>query len=323
MPSAKCYGCGPVTMQAQPGEAVLLARVRAAARAEIESFTAALAASSLAAPKCAALLRAWHALALLDVILEGSTPQDAAPFASAVASGDRSALPPGLRELNADFAIAVARCAESRPGADVAVPGTRELEDHRRVLLRTYAALNRRVRPRLPPRRLPWRRIAATAVAVALVATALLVIYRPRWRASYYPNVSFTGKPKYIGRLLQPDRNFDHVGPGHGLPNDHFSVRYETCLVLAKPVTVLFTVGADDGGALYVDDKKVVDVWGDHPYTKASGSSALEAGKHALRLDYFQGGGDARITFDGRVGPTGPDITGMLHLPSVDGPVCK
>jgi hypothetical protein len=319
-------------MQAQPGEAVLLARVRAAARAEIESFTAALHASSLAAPKCAALLRAWYALASLDAILDGNTPQDATPsvafaafaaFASAVASGDRSALPPGLREVSADFAGAVARCAESPPGADGAVPGARELEDHRRVLLRTYAALNRRVRPRLPPRRVPWRRIGAATAAVALVAAALLVIYRPRWRVSYYPNVSLTGKPKYIGRLLQPDRNFDHVGPGHGLPNDHFSVRYETCLVLAKPTTVLFTVGADDGGALYVDDKKMVDVWGDHPYTKQSGSAALEAGKHTLRLDYYQGGGDARISFDGRVAPTGPDITGMLRLPALDGPVCR
>jgi hypothetical protein len=310
-------------MQAQPGEAVLLARVRAAARAEIESFTAALDASSLAAPKCAALLRAWHALASLEARLDGNAPQDAAPFAAAVASGDRSALPPGLRDVSADFAGAVARCAESAPGADGVVPGARELEDHRRVLLRTYAALNRRVRPRLPPRRVPWRRIAAAAVAVALVGVSLFVIYRPRWRVSYYPNVSLTGKPKYIGRLLAPDRNFDHVGPGHGLPNDHFSARYETCLVLAKPATVLFTVGADDGGALYVDDKKVVDVWGDHPYTKASGSSALEAGKHTLRLDYYQGGGDARVTLDGRVGPTGPDITGMLHLPALDGPVCK
>jgi hypothetical protein len=309
-------------MQVQPGEADLLARVRGAARAEIESFTAALDASSLAPPKCAALLRAWHALASLEAVLDGNEPQDAALFATAVASGDRSALPPGLRDLSLDFAGVVARCAESRPGADVVVPSSRELEDHRRVLLRAYAALNRRVRLRLPPRRMPWRRIAAAAVAVALVTVPLFVIYRPRWRVSYYPNVSLTGKPGYIGRLLEPDRNFDHTGPGHGIPNDHFSARYETCLDLKKPATVVFTVGSDDGGALYVDDKKVVDVWGDHPYTKGNGSAALEPGKHTLRLDYFQGGGDARISFDGRVGPTGPDITSMLRLPALDGPVC-
>jgi hypothetical protein len=323
MLAAKCYGCGPPTMQAQPGEAVLLARVRAAARAEIESFTAALYGSSLAGPKCAALLRAWHALASLEAVLDGSAPQDAAPFASAVAGGDRSALPPGLRDVSADFAGAVARCAESPPGADVAAPGARELEDHQRVLLRTYALLNRRVRLRLPPRRVPWRRIAAAAVAVALLAVPLLVIYRPRWRVSYYPNISLSGKPGYIGRLLEPDRNFDHTGPGHGIPNDHFSARYETCLVLEKASTVIFTVGSDDGGALYVDEKKVVDVWGDHPYTKSSGSAALDAGKHTLRLDYFQGGGDARISIDGRVGPNGPDITRMLRLPALDGPVCR
>jgi hypothetical protein len=310
-------------MQAQPGEAVLLARVRASARAEIESFTGALYASSLGAPKCAALLRAWHALASLEALLDGNTPQDAGPFAAAVASGDRSALPTGLRDLSPDLAGAVARSAESPPGADVAAPGARELEDHRRELLRTYDALNRRARLRLPPRRLPWRRIAAVAVAISLVTATLLVIYRPRWRVSYYPNVTLSGKPAYVGRLLEPDRNFDHTGPGHGIPNDHFSARYETCLVLGKAATVVFTVGSDDGGALYVDDKKVVDVWGDHPYAKGSGSAALEAGKHTLRLDYFQGGGDARISIDGRVGPTGPDITSMLRLPALDGPVCR
>jgi hypothetical protein len=310
-------------MQAQPGEAVLLARVRAAARAEIESFTVVLEASSLAAPKCSALLRSWHALASLEALLAGNAPPDAAAFASAVAGGDRSALPPGLRDVNADFAGAVARCAESPPGADTAVPSPRQLEDHRRVLLRTYAALNRRVRLRLPPRRVPWRRIAAAAVAVALVTVPLFVIYRPRWRVSYYPNITLSGKPGYVGRLLMPDRNFDHTGPGHGLPNDHFSARYETCLVVDKPATVVFTIGSDDGSVLYVDDKKVADVWGDHPYTRGNGSVALDAGKHTLRLDYFQGGGDARISFEGRVGPTGPDITRMLHLPSLDGPVCR
>jgi hypothetical protein len=310
-------------MQEQPGEAVLLARVRAAARAEIESFTASLEASSLAAPKCAALFRAWHALASLEALLDANAPPDAGPLAAAVASGDRSALPTGLRDVSADFAGAVARCAESPPGADVGAPGERALEDHRRLLLRTYVALNRRVRLRLPPRRLPWRRIAAVAVAVALVTVTLFVIYRPRWRVSYYPNITLSGKPGYVGRLLDLDRNFDHTGPGHGLPNDHFSARYETCLVLGKPGTVVFTIGSDDGSVLYVDDKKVADVWGDHPYAKASGSVALDAGKHTLRLDYFQGGGDARVSFDGRVGPTGPDITRMLRLPALDGPVCR
>jgi hypothetical protein len=309
-------------MQAQPGEADLLARVRVAARAEIESFTAALEASSLAAPKCAALLRAWHALASVEAHLDGKAPPEAAPFAAALVSGDRSALPPRLRDVNPAFVDAVVRGAESPPGVDLAAPSSRDLEDHRRVLERAYDALNRRVRPRLPPWRVPWRKIAAVAVAAAVVTVPLLVIYRPRWRVSYYPNISLSGKPGYVGRLLDPDRNFDHTGPGHGLPDDHFSARYETCLVLKKPATIVFTIGSDDGSTLYVDDKKVADVWGDHPYTKGSGSVALDAGKHALRFDYFQGGGDARISFEGRVGPTGPDVTSMLHLPASSGPAC-
>jgi hypothetical protein len=308
-------------MQDQTTGAELLVRLRATARAEIEGVLAILEASSLPPPKCAALLRAWYALAALEAALAGTSPPGAPEFAAALERGDRAALPPVLRDMKEDFATAVVRCAQSEPGAPASPPRPGELEDQRRVLLRTYDALNRRVRSRLPPRRMPWRLISGVALGVALVTVPLLVVYRPRWRASYYPNTSLSGKPGFVTRQLEPDRNWGHLGPGHGLPDDHFSARYETCLVLDKPATVNFTVGSDDGAILYVDDKKVVDLWADHPYTVARQSLPLEPGPHTLRLDYFQGGGDARISFDGRIAPA-TDITRMFRLPSLNGPVC-
>jgi hypothetical protein len=309
-------------MQDSTSEAALLVRLRAAARAEIEGVLAILEASSLAPPKCAAVVRAWHALAALEAALAGQPAPGAAEFAAELARGDRQGLPPVLRDVNGDFVAAVARCAQGDPGAAESPP-KRDLEDQPRVLLRTYAALNRRVRTRLPPRRIPWRTIAAVALGAALLIVPLLVIYRPRWRVSYYPNTTLSGTPRYVTGVLEPDRNWGgHAGPGHGLPDDHFSARYESCLVLDKPATVLFTVGSDDGSILFVDDKRLVDLWTDHPYKILRQTIDLDPGPHTLRLDYFQGNGDARISLDGRIQPSSADITRKLRLPPRGGPVC-
>jgi hypothetical protein len=304
------------------GDLLLIARARAAARAEIEWYLAAFDASSLPRPKCAALVRAWHALASFDVLLGGEAPQSEPDFVASFARTDRRALPDGLGDMKDDFAAAVVRCARSDPWADVPSPSDRELEGHRRALLRTFAELDRRARRRLPPLRVPWRKVAAGLLAVALLSLPLWVMYRPRWRVTYYPNTSLSGMPGAVRRVLEPDRNWGHQGPGAGLPDDHFSARYETCLVLEQAANVVFTVGSDDGSKLFVDDQSVVDLWGDHPYTTQQRSVALTPGAHTLRLEYWQGGGDARLSFEGRAGTPGADIHGMLHLPASKGTPC-
>jgi hypothetical protein len=227
-----------------------------------------------------------------------------------------------LREMADDFATAVVRCALSEPWVAVSAPSDREFDEHRRVLLRTFADLNRRVRRRLPARRMPWRKLSALTLLVALPTSVLLVLYRPRWRVAYYPNDSLSGDPAGVAHVLEPDRNWGPVGPGGGLPNDHFSARYETCLVMKTPATVAFTVGSDDGSRLYIDDRKLIDAWSEHPYAEQQQTVALDRGVHRLRLDYFQGAGDARVSFEGRVGKSASDITRMLHLPAEKGRAC-
>jgi hypothetical protein len=309
-------------MQNGDDEALIIARVRNAARAEIVAFLTACDACWPAPLRCAVLVRAWHALASLDALMAGEPTQSASEFVASFGRADRRALPPVLRDMTDDFAAVVFKCALNDPWLVVSAPTDREFDEHRRVLLRAFAELNRRVRGRLPARRVPWPKVAAVAIAVALPAVALLVLYRPRWRVSYYPNITLSGNPVRVTRVLEPDRNWGPVGPGGGVPNDHFSARYETCLVLKAPETVVFTVGSDDGARLFVDDRKLVDVWADHPYTTQQQSVELERGVHSLQLEYFQGGGDARLTFDGRVGKSASDVARMLHLPAGKGRLC-
>lgn len=52
-----------------------------------------------------------------------------------------------------------------------------------------------------------------------------------------------------------------------------------------------FYTQSDDGSALYINDKKVVNNDGDHGVKEASGEITLEAGKHPIRIDFFNADG--------------------------------
>jgi hypothetical protein len=49
-----------------------------------------------------------------------------------------------------------------------------------------------------------------------------------------------------------------------------------------------FYTRSDDGSALYIDGKKVVDNDGEHGPTEKSGEIPLAKGLHEFRVEYFQ-----------------------------------
>ncbi|MFH1229262.1 MAG: LamG-like jellyroll fold domain-containing protein [Candidatus Aenigmatarchaeota archaeon] len=61
--------------------------------------------------------------------------------------------------------------------------------------------------------------------------------------------------------------------------------------------TYTFTVGSDDGVALWIDGNVVLDRWYDRSYTTDSVDVYLTAGNHDFRLDFYENGGDARVYF--------------------------
>jgi hypothetical protein len=61
---------------------------------------------------------------------------------------------------------------------------------------------------------------------------------------------------------------------------------------------LLFTVGADDGCRLYVDDELVINEWHWNPYSTYTYESTLSSGNHTLRLEYFENDGAARMSFN-------------------------
>jgi hypothetical protein len=73
-----------------------------------------------------------------------------------------------------------------------------------------------------------------------------------------------------------------------------------------------FHVASDDGSRLWIGSDLVVDNDGEHAVEEVSGERCLEAGLHALEVQFFQGIGEAVLTVEltppgGTRGPLAPE----------------
>lgn len=58
-----------------------------------------------------------------------------------------------------------------------------------------------------------------------------------------------------------------------------------------------FTTVSDDGIRVYIDNQLVINQWNDHPMTTHTGTRAMTAGAHTIRVDYYEHGGGAIARF--------------------------
>lgn len=74
---------------------------------------------------------------------------------------------------------------------------------------------------------------------------------------------------------------------------DNIAVAFDGDLHIAVAGAYNFALASDDGSKLYIDGKPVVDNDGDHGVVTANGRIDLQPGKHAIRVEWFNGGGGA------------------------------
>ena len=133
--------------------------------------------------------------------------------------------------------------------------------------------------------------VVVAGVALVFVFGQLLygVIKGPEpWRAQFFANQNFAGKPQKITEHYQVDFSWSVDAPFHSFPKDNFSVRWDTCLELDRPKTVNFRLGSDDGSRLKVDGKIMIDNWGIHSYVTKEKRLELPKGMHHLEVDFFE-----------------------------------
>ena len=118
----------------------------------------------------------------------------------------------------------------------------------------------------------------------------------------YFDNPDFKGAPLFT--RVDPTIDFEwtnSISPDPRLKPTDYSIRWTGKLVPPLTQKYHLSITSDDGSRLYLNGKKVVDNWGDHGMSPKSCELNLEAGKACdLRIEFYQGGGDAGMRFGWR-----------------------
>jgi beta-glucosidase len=115
-------------------------------------------------------------------------------------------------------------------------------------------------------------------------------------RGEYYDNNRLEGQPR-ISRV-DPTVDFGWTlnSPGRGIPFDWYSVRWAGTFVV--PPTGVHRIGVEgnDGYRLWIDDKLVIDNWRKQSFgTRTVPITLARNTEHAIRLEYFESTGNARV----------------------------
>ena len=127
-------------------------------------------------------------------------------------------------------------------------------------------------------------------------ATCSATVSSDHWQGEYFSNISLSGLPAMVlddgAVFLNFDWGVTSPGISCGIPIDNFSVRWTRTLYFDAG-SYEFTVTADDGVRLYVDNTLVIDKWIDQAATTYKTMVPMAAGSHTIKLEYYEHGGAA------------------------------
>jgi beta-glucosidase len=111
-------------------------------------------------------------------------------------------------------------------------------------------------------------------------------------RGQYFNNKTLTAPPTVT--RVDLGVNFDWGGgsPATGITADNFSVRWTGTLTPTQTGDYQIGVTTDDGGRLYLDSVKIVDIWSDHAATTSVVTKTLTAGvAYSIAFEFYENGG--------------------------------
>ncbi|MFT5354647.1 MAG: hypothetical protein ACI9KE_001854 [Polyangiales bacterium] len=114
------------------------------------------------------------------------------------------------------------------------------------------------------------------------------------WIARYYARANFMGEPQ---RRNEDEIRFNwgRRSPMVGIPIDGFSARFDSCLTVSDNQVLRVGSGSDDGARVFIDGTEVLDNWGSQAYTWKNARVELDSGSHHVRIEFFEGDGDAGL----------------------------
>ncbi len=118
-----------------------------------------------------------------------------------------------------------------------------------------------------------------------------------QWRGEYHSNRDLDGLPVLV-RYDPVPLNFDwRAGPPApcGFNADNYSVRWSRDVPIHRTGRYRLSVTVDDGVKIYVDGQLVRSEWEEHDSAAFSFLLDLQRGSNAVRIEYFEARGLARI----------------------------
>lgn len=142
---------------------------------------------------------------------------------------------------------------------------------------------------------------------LALVPANPLLAADSSWQATYWNNKTLTGTA-----VLQRNENELNHDWGDGSPDlivniDNFSARWTRSINFPTSSAYRFTATMDDGMRVYVDNVLIIDSWTDSQVHALTADVFLNAGDHAVKVEYYEAGGKAVAKLSwGAIGGTAP-----------------
>ncbi len=132
-------------------------------------------------------------------------------------------------------------------------------------------------------------------------------IYSSPVKATVYAGKSLEGTPLVEADIKEVGLEFLKT-VAKSIPTENYSVRFETTITPAQSGTYRIGTRSDDGSKLYIDDALIIDQWKDQAAHTELKNVPLIAGKaYKIRVEYYQGSGDAECSLRWIVPNQGPD----------------
>ena len=116
-----------------------------------------------------------------------------------------------------------------------------------------------------------------------------------QFRATYWANRHLSGTPVRDRCESRVAYDWGEGSPSSSVPRDDFSARWAGLFDFARAGDHRFTVRADDGVRLWVGGRLVIDAWRNSSATTHTATVALDAGRHEVRLEYYEATGAASV----------------------------
>lgn len=119
----------------------------------------------------------------------------------------------------------------------------------------------------------------------------------------YFNNKDLDGNPVLTREDSQINFEWNNGSPDPSIQSDLFSAKWEKTINL-EGANYNFTVTADDGVRLYINNELVIDKWHDQAAATYNYQKYLSGGSHRITVEYYEAHGGAVIKFDYNKAPS-------------------